>query len=675
MRRKFLWLTLSVLLLFSVVLFPSLNANAQTNLSQSVSSDALFYSSLNISDKAWEYFNKKFDIKQSKTFKAMNDSAKEEGIDIEKDILSFIGEEIIFAAYPYKDNKILDAPPPFVVAIDIKDTALASSSIAKFLAMAEKESKKVTVKETYAGQEIITFDPKAEIPFCMVLYKNYLIFGSSVDVLKKSIDNIDGKAKTLNTKESFTKIQTSLSGDQLACYVNFENIITTMKSEIDKDKDLKSVVGLLKTYKEMGFGMGIDANGINFKSNVITDANNQILNKILSIPGTDFASVTSITPKSPLFLFAFNTFHYWLDTIKTFLPFNEVKVVINEGLVELKKYCGIDIQKDIINNSNGIFAIISTKTNKVFPADFAIVFGAKDGPKMTQSMKNFKLDFSPETKNKKSVIKFDKALKYRGTNVMMAEQTGFVKETGYRPGYFVKDNLLIFGSDIDILKKLLDMKTNNKNSLALDPYFQSIQKRIGEKGNSLGYIDLKTIIDMALGFAGEDADIKPFIPTLKALKSISMNSYGEKGWSEGILLVDIDMDKINFEEFDKFLAEDLGKTKKYDKISPIKNNMNSFQKLIELFALDNKAMYPKDLAALELGTTKDMLKTIENTVDKTKKAVIDFSIFKEGEFAGAVVYKPIADKDGNISKYEIMGCDETGNLLKDETGVVLKFTN
>ena len=40
---------------------------------------------------------------------------------------------------------------------------------------------------------------------------------------------------------------------------------------------------------------------------------------------------------------------------------------------------------------------------------------------------------------------------------------------------------------------------------------------------------------------------------------------------------------------------------------------------------------------------------------------------------GTVIYKPIVNEKG-ISQYEIFGCDEDGNLIKEE-GEVFKLSN
>ena len=676
MKKRIVNSVLGVLLLLAILLFPSITAKAQTgtDLSSIVGTDALCYVSVDTSEKSWSYFLKRFEgIKESKSWKGISEALQKEGFDMEKEMLGLLGEQVIFAAYPYKDNKPEDAPPPFMVAVLVKDPDLAATVMAKMLDKIEKHDNVKFTKETYSGTEISYFIEK-EISPSFALNKNYIMFGSNPDVIKKVIDVIADPTKSLTTKPSFAKMQKNLSSNQAWLYFNFADIFNMLKGELDSDKDLKEMLELVKSYKEMGLGMGINEKGFKFKSCVVVDPDDKFLTKMLTIPPTDFSQITTMIPKEPLFFLAVNEFDYWLESIEKFIPDKEIKDLIDEGVKELKKFCGLDIRKDIFGNSNGIFAIFgSISAEKPIP-NFAFILGLKDVNKMTNVMKNFMFDMSEG--KKKDVIKFNQSLTYRGTKMMLAQQTGFIKESGIRPGYFIKDKMLILGSDMDVLKKILDLKTNNANALINYVPFISMQTRMRQKSNSLGYVDLKTILNLVMGFVGEDPEAKPFIPTIQSFKAIGFNSYNEKGWAEGIFLLDIDMDKFDFEMLGKVFEENFVTAHQQAKNSAVKANMHTVQMLVETFAVDNGGFYPKDLGTLEAeGTKNNYWKVLENPFLKDKKAIIEFNLFKEAdpEFGGTVIYKPIVNEKG-ISQYEIFGCDEDGNLIKEE-GEVFKLSN
>ncbi|MEZ0368652.1 MAG: hypothetical protein ACAI44_06115, partial [Candidatus Sericytochromatia bacterium] len=79
--------------------------------------------------------------------------------------------------------------------------------------------------------------------------------------------------------------------------------------------------------------------------------------------------------------------------------------------------------------------------------------------------------------------------------------------------------------------------------------------RYGLQSNGgLVFIELSSAVKLAELLGGGDDSIKQLKPTLLAFKSILAGGRYRGNVAEGTLVVDIDMDKVNFELLGKFLG-------------------------------------------------------------------------------------------------------------------------
>ena len=660
MRKQFSIVILAVLVLFTTFTF-NITAKAEPADNNIVSSDVLFYGSLDISPAAWIYFVQRIaPNRNSRELKEIYNFFQKQGFDLEKDILFTFNDKIITAIYPYKDKET----PPFVVASLARDTVSGRNFTDKFFKLIEKESGSKASKEIYSGAEINIFNAKDKYTGIVSFYKNYVILSDSIDLMKKTIDNLDNKNPGLKGVESFSKIQDSLSKSQLYFYFNVQDILKMSKKEIEKDADFSDIARFFEIYKSFGIGVELNREGVIIKSSSIQGTTGKkSMQKLFAVPGTDFQKITSLVPSDALLFLGFNEFLYSLDAFKD-IESDSINQLFVEMMRGLTDFSGVDMQKDFIPNiDNNIALFFGPRSDAL---EFGFFIGLKNNNKMADIMNKVKINMSGSPNPKKSEsLRFKNTLKYRGINITLLN--GNINE-GIKPGYFIKDNMLVIGSNLNALKKIIDSNVKQSKSLTGNKTFINIKDKMGNKFNFACYLDLKSLIGIFNNLSGESNKDK-FIETLSGT---GYSFYNDKNRGEGYLVINIDMDKIDTQEISTTVRNMLFTDEIRKQNAPLISNMTTFQVLLDRYVYDNKA-YPKDIAALKAeGIAKNYWFEIDNPYDKTKPGIVDFSFFKERDdsLGGAVVYKPVTDTKGVITGYEIMVADEYGYLINNSDGKI-----
>lgn len=117
---------------------------------------------------------------------------------------------------------------------------------------------------------------------------------------------------------------------------------------------------------------------------------------------------------------------------------------------------------------------------------------------------------------------------------------------------------------------------------------------------------------------------------------------------------------------------------KQSKLNPLQDellnaNMYKLQEMLETYALDHKQTYPENIKVLYANATKKdkgYFKAIENpltnlswnTHNPEAKGIV-YLIKQQTFTGGALVYEPVMDSQGKISRYRIWKTNLKGQLL------------
>lgn len=540
----------------------------------------------------WDYFLKRkpFSTMGEELMKDVATGIKEGlGLDFEKDLLPMLGTHISVAVYEAELKKGEDLP--VLIALDLRDTANFPKVIAALKTMSESERDRVLLEEKYKDISLYGFATKekqAGSPY-LALSQNTLLIGSKA-LISKAIDTA-ASGTSLMGDTRFKPVYKSLNTEKLWLYFNSQNIDKLMalipETEELEEINLSDVTDSLKAYDSMGFGMDLNARGLRFKSFVkigsgapksAMDSYVRKMEQAIRKPAQPLSGVLNAAPGRPLLFAAMQGTHLLSEGIN--LAANndkDMKALFNEILGGMRRFSGLDFNKDLVGMSDGRagLAVFYPDSKKTFdqPPYALIYMGIKDNPKFLSTLTSkLKLDLSAleeenaeggkKKKGPDDYITFPAKPQatYQGSPIYMANLNNPVKalkqELNIQPGFTYVGNMWLFGSNIESLKAGIDYIKGKQENLNANRYFSGLRSTYGLQDDAgMMFIDLTKAVSILNFFMGDDDEVKQLQPTLSALKAIaSGGSYNTDG-AEGVFVIDIDMDKVDFELIGKFLGE------------------------------------------------------------------------------------------------------------------------
>lgn len=557
--------------------------------------------------KDWDYFLKR------KPFSGMHENllkeilpafGKEMGIDAEKDLLPLFGSHISAAVYAKSVSK---KDFPALIAVDLSNPTQFQPVLAKIKASlsADKTKERTLLESSYKGTQVYGVVAKGETssPMYMALSGNTLLFGTQT-LIQDAIDTAQS-SQTILQDAAFANTLKSLRDEKVWFYMNprnlgtYLNMIPEMSGE-ESEAAIKEIKRSFALYNSFGLGLDLNSRGLRFKSFVtfqkdgpespekkyLRDIENAIVN-----PKTPLRSVLRAAPERPLFFAAAQGFHLIPSGLKLFLADQpETKAIIDELVFKgFKSLTHLDMDKDILAHSDGRVGLSLFYPENIKavtqPPHAVIYLGVKNNEQFLKTLnQKLLLDFaalesegSAKTKKKQAnTITFPKSpqARYRGAPLYMSNLTptaeGLKKEMGIQAGYTHVNNLWFFGSNMEALKASIDYALSANASLLDNNYFTALREKYALKEDAgTFFIDLGKIVGLLKLFMGEDEEVKSLLPTLAAFKSVVAGGSYKEGGAEGLFLIDVDMDQIDFELLAKMLGEsESGKEEVLDPPAP-----------------------------------------------------------------------------------------------------------
>lgn len=546
--------------------------------------------------KDWDYFLKR------KPFSTMHEDllkeilpafGKEMGIDAEKELLPLFGSHITAAVY---HKSVSQKEFPALVAVDLNNPTQFQPVLDKVKAAVSKEQEKprTLLESTYKGIQVYGVAEKGETQseIYMALSGNTLLFGNQT-LIQAAIDAAQS-SQTLAQDAAFASTLKSLRSEKIWFYMNprhldaYLNLIPDM-SEKEAQEAMKEIKKSFDLYNSFGLGLDLNSRGLRFKSFATFHQSGpdspqkkylREIEKAIRNPQAPLSTVLRAAPERPLFFAAAQGFHLIPSGLKIFMGDQpEAKEILDELIYKgFKSWTQLDMDKDILAHNDGRVGLsvfypenIKTVTQ---PPHAVIYLGVKNNEKFLKTLhQKLMLDFgamqpeqgSKAKKKQANTITFPKTpqARYRGAPLYMSNLTptaeGLKKEMGIQAGYTHVNNLWFFGSNIEALKAAIDYAHSANASLLDNNYFTALREKYAlQEDAGTFFVDLGKIVGLVKLFMGEDEEVKSLLPTLGAFKSMVAGGAYRDGGAEGIFLLDVDMDQIDFELLGKMLGESDG---------------------------------------------------------------------------------------------------------------------
>lgn len=213
-------------------------------------------------------------------FNAMLKQYKTKGIDIERDMIGALGDELGFWQYyakPYKPTSQI-----IVFSLKLKDSKKLQDTLDKLLATFFPGGNSPLQKETYLGYTILKFQslfgttaPHSSIPLpALGFLEDRLIFSTSFNELKSGIRRKSNNKQSISISPKYRKLLllqpgkiSSLSYNNYAPMVDF--LIHTFKTQAGEDKNALKEIPSAETIKK--FLKPIISFSKRIKSGMVTD--------------------------------------------------------------------------------------------------------------------------------------------------------------------------------------------------------------------------------------------------------------------------------------------------------------------------------------------------------------------------------------------------------------------
>jgi hypothetical protein len=450
-------------------------------------------------------------IKEMETFKqAISEFESTEKINLEEDILSWIGESFTVSVFPVssdtsENNKNTD--PSFAVLVSVRDLTTAKTKVPELI---EKSGTKYT-EETYEGIKIMV--PEKKDAPTLSFYREMLLIGNSAADIKKCIDAGKGKTKALKNNDKATSSLNKLPPNSvITFYIDLEKLISEgpgaedIKKNPEIDKFVKSLNGL-------AIGMGIrkngDLTGTGFVG--IKKQTESAIAKALLETRTDVGipSTAKLFPKDTTQYAVFDVKYLYGIMTKLAEAQDGGKEQFDMAKELMKTQIGIDLDKDIFDNLAGEAAYSLNMMDMV-----------QHQLQAAMSTKNSKTGMTAEQQKKAEnenqqapvviAIKLkDKAKIQEVIDTLLSKSEGLVSSLDYSDvklymlpeeagGFGIYEDFFLIGmgKGVDRIKAIIDNKMDESKSLASLDSFREIQGKLNKNTLTVGFINVESVIPM-----------------------------------------------------------------------------------------------------------------------------------------------------------------------------------
>jgi len=296
-------------------------------------------------DKLWEK------LKENPKFKEQLEKIqKEENINIEEDVISWLGGQFTIASLTFPKGQS-SSNEPFVIVLTVKDLEKAKASLAKL----STNGKVKFTEEKYDTVSIMVPDKKDSPSYAFL--KGMLVLGNRPEDVKKCIDVSNKKVKNLHESERFKKVMAKLKTPAVVLmYMDMEKAMAAAKEEMPRDENMEKAI---KAMQGMGFC-------VTQKDGNFIGAGYVMLDKTSESPLIKAMLEAKPTMGNPESLKMFPADTSYFAAIDAKLTYDIIMKIVESqqggkeqmqtALDQIKQQMGVDVNADVIGNLEGELA-------------------------------------------------------------------------------------------------------------------------------------------------------------------------------------------------------------------------------------------------------------------------------------------------------------------------------
>ena len=422
----------------------------------------------------------------------METAENDTGIHLIDDVLPWLGPEI---AIGFIDVGGIGDNPQVVALVGTKDKEAAETVVRHFVDFLEEEQEAEFREDTYRG--FVTFGDVDDEQGNFAITDSYLVFTTSEQLLKDTIDMMEESVDALSDKTEFKEARDSVREERFSfLYVDVESIIRQSRvatSAADAGEALAQVEDRLPEI--LGVSGSFVDNGLR------VDGYYQTPSGITVIPSANPLGSAALLPDDSLALLSVTGLKETLeDALADMEGDTTLGFDIQDSLDGIEYLFGIDIEQSVLGLLAGEVAIA------LLPSDFSfdIVGGYLEA---FHALALFEFDERADAEvalnNLVETLQgfgvpFDE-VDIEGEVATLADLRAFLgDETGYTPGLMVLGDYLVLGTTDLTLRTAVRVRDGDEPSLSNEEEFSRVVDMAPDGKNSILYLNIEEMVGDAL---------------------------------------------------------------------------------------------------------------------------------------------------------------------------------
>lgn len=462
---------------------------------------------------------------QAKVDELVETAENETGIHLIDDVLPWLGPEIDIG---FIDVGGIADNPQVVALVGTQDKEAAETVLRRSVVFLEEEQEAEFREDTYKG--FVTFRDVDEDQGSFAITDSYLVFTTSEQLLKDTIDMMEESVDALSDKTEFKEARDSVREERFSfLYVDVESIIRQSRvaaSAAGAGEALAQVEDRLPEILAVS-GSFVD-NGLRI------DGYYQTPSGITFIPSANSLGSAALLPDDSLALLSVTGLEETLEEALTEMEEDAtLGFDIQDSLDGINDLFGVDIEQSVLGLLAGEVAIA------LLPSDFSFdIAGGYLEAFHALALFEFEERADAEVALDNLVetlqgfgVPFDE-VDIDGEVATLADLRAFLgDETGYDPGLMVLGDYLVLGTTDMALRTAVRVRDGDEPSLSNEEEFSRVVGMAPDGKNSILYFNIEEMVGDALtgqAPSTRDAyseDAAPFLDPLRVfLAGVSTNA-------------------------------------------------------------------------------------------------------------------------------------------------------
>jgi len=518
------------------------------------------------------------------------DIEQELGIQLKQELLPMLGTHMTIAVFQQEMQR--EELLPALIALDLKQTEGFGKLVARLKQTVAEDPSKKLIEKTHQGVTLYGFAGRrtAGVPY-MALSGSTLLIGSQ-NLIQQAIDSKRNPQRALPSQQAFQVAHASLKDELVWVYANPDKITSylalapadnpeTAKELAAAEKEMRKTLGL---YDSLGFSLDLSRNGLVLKSFLrfkdkglpaSQQAYVQDTLKVWNAAQMPLKQLLQASPRRPLLFASLDGLHLLERGLKLLGPVDaKEQAALKQMNTFFKGFTNLDFQLDLLKHSDGRGGMVAyyPEDTQIFDRlpHMVLMLGVKDNAAFLKNLtQKLKLDLGAFAADKRSAKAASEQIlfptqptqTYQGRPLYIAKPgptlEGLKQALFIEPAFSYVDKTWLFASSPESLKQAIDLLQGRAQNLAHNPYFDRLKTLHGiEERSGMMFMDLHQLTKMMSFMAGEDEEIQAVQPTLSAFHSIMAGGKFKGRTAEGIFVLDMNMDRVDFELIGKLLQGD-----------------------------------------------------------------------------------------------------------------------